>query len=95
MTPNDHLGDETIRRWRASPRLMALELFGLIPDPCKARRLMPFRIVRASRRCVFAHRSIGLTSRFETTTSRSATEYIRALDRNARKMYLRADGYQW
>ena len=34
----------------------------------RARRSMPFRIVSASRRCVFAHRSIGLTSMFETTT---------------------------
>jgi hypothetical protein len=33
---------------------------------------MPFGIVRASRCCVFAHRSIGLTSMFETTSRSGA-----------------------
>jgi phage terminase large subunit len=42
MTPNDHLGAETIWRWRASPRVMALELFGFIPDPWQGEALDAF-----------------------------------------------------
>jgi hypothetical protein len=42
MIPNDHLGAETIWRWRASPRLMALELFGFIPDPWQGDALDAF-----------------------------------------------------
>ena len=42
MTPNDHLGAETIWRWRASPRLMALELFAFAPDPWQGEALDAF-----------------------------------------------------
>ena len=38
MTPNDFLGAETIWRWRASPRSMARELFGFVPDPWQGER---------------------------------------------------------
>jgi phage terminase large subunit len=42
MTPNDLLGAETIWRWRASPRLMALELFGFVPDHWQSEALDAF-----------------------------------------------------
>ena len=42
MTPNDFLGAETIWRWRASPRSMALERFGFFPDPWQGDALDAF-----------------------------------------------------
>jgi hypothetical protein len=42
MTPNGLLGAETIWRWRTSPRLMASELFGFVPDHWQGEALDAF-----------------------------------------------------